>query len=1000
MIEENVSTLKIHKLSKEQYERELAAGRIDEYALYLTPDTLDENAINNVLQITESLTDSTCLGNTPLTTTEAVERLKLIGDGECEYSLQSNTVFDMESSDPTKYLNVSLVDCGEYYELRTTGSTSAWYGAYMDFVISGLVIGEEYTLNVDTEDCYEVGVCSGTAQLYASSSMSSSELVVTITPNSDGFNTTTFTATTETVYLRFYPASNYYYQQGITTARFKSLYINRANGSVERTAVVNESGTFTDYVALSSIPAGVTVFATPECSVYSAANTISAEDIVNALGYSPLDLDEVFNTRNGIIKDYTNQIPLSVDENGDVFNEYGYSTGTMDDAGVVSEGNSYVTGFIPVERGDVIRIKIPGAETIDSNVKVALYSADRSTTSGQAKYMLAQNTSNTAFGAISVEGDTLVWDTTDINYWLWNDMAWLRVQYWVADAIITVNEEITESAKDELILKPAVKVTKDSLDFDISGGKPLTGKTVVCFGDSLFGMYRDSTSAPANIADYTGATVHNVGFGGCRMSVHPSTGYAAFSMWALAKAIADNDWLQQDVEASSGASYFPEQLEILESIDFSSVDMVVIHYGTNDFAAGGGTAIDNSDDPYDYTTLCGALRYSIETLLGAYPKLQIYVSLPVFRFWEVDGETVYSDDYVYHDHTLPEFVEALRGVATEYKLPVIDGYNGMGINKHNAAAYLSDGTHHNDAGRKLFGEFIGGHLISKHSNALNSQNGSASTISWNDLADRPFYAEWEQGIVFDNGTITFNEEDGSYISTDKIVLREGETYTVTWQGDSDVYTCVCDKLVDAESNMSVYMLGNTTVAGGSLETDDPFLIGTVVDANGNVQGTTIIALDGSTNACPVITGAVEVIHEIPERYIPSDVYYVDFEMPDLQSIIAITPFEDAYNAITSGRYVVIGRVTASGADSVSMYRLASYRAEDITFDNTGRESDNGIRSYRITYNSDGRVQIDAATANRTNQIPDCNLDDNGKFLRVIDGSPAWTSIPNAEEASF
>lgn len=38
MITEKLSTLKIHKLSKRQYERELAAGYIDENALYLTPD--------------------------------------------------------------------------------------------------------------------------------------------------------------------------------------------------------------------------------------------------------------------------------------------------------------------------------------------------------------------------------------------------------------------------------------------------------------------------------------------------------------------------------------------------------------------------------------------------------------------------------------------------------------------------------------------------------------------------------------------------------------------------------------------------------------------------------------------------------------------------------------------------------------------------------------------------------------------------------------------------
>ena len=38
MITENISTLKIHKLTQEQYDRELEAGRIDENALYLTPD--------------------------------------------------------------------------------------------------------------------------------------------------------------------------------------------------------------------------------------------------------------------------------------------------------------------------------------------------------------------------------------------------------------------------------------------------------------------------------------------------------------------------------------------------------------------------------------------------------------------------------------------------------------------------------------------------------------------------------------------------------------------------------------------------------------------------------------------------------------------------------------------------------------------------------------------------------------------------------------------------
>lgn len=45
MIVKNLSALQIHQMSKEQYERELAAGRIDENALYLTPDEITEETV-------------------------------------------------------------------------------------------------------------------------------------------------------------------------------------------------------------------------------------------------------------------------------------------------------------------------------------------------------------------------------------------------------------------------------------------------------------------------------------------------------------------------------------------------------------------------------------------------------------------------------------------------------------------------------------------------------------------------------------------------------------------------------------------------------------------------------------------------------------------------------------------------------------------------------------------------------------------------------------------
>lgn len=246
-----------------------------------------------------------------------------------------------------------------------------------------------------------------------------------------------------------------------------------------------------------------------------------------------------------------------------------------------------------------------------------------------------------------------------------------------------------------------------STDDKDNNEKPLTGKTVVCFGDSIFGNYRDSTGAPAIVAAETGATVYNVGFGGCRMAVHPYTGYNEFCMWALAYAITSGDWSAQDVAVSEGSSYFPDQLALLKSIDFSTVDIAIIHYGTNDFY-NWGNALDNPDDPDDYTTVCGALRYSLDKLMTAYPNLQIYVSLPLFRYWVADDGTIeYSDTYINKiGYTFNDGCAAITDVAREYDLPIIDGYSALGIDATNATTFIDDGTHLNTEGRKRFGSFI------------------------------------------------------------------------------------------------------------------------------------------------------------------------------------------------------------------------------------------------------------------------------------------------------
>ena len=84
MITENLSTLKIHNLTKEQYERELAAGRIDENALYLTP--YEEADLSEY--VTKEYVDDALEGKQP------------VGD----YALKSEIPTDYLTEIPAEYI--------------------------------------------------------------------------------------------------------------------------------------------------------------------------------------------------------------------------------------------------------------------------------------------------------------------------------------------------------------------------------------------------------------------------------------------------------------------------------------------------------------------------------------------------------------------------------------------------------------------------------------------------------------------------------------------------------------------------------------------------------------------------------------------------------------------------------------------------------------------------------------------------------------------------------
>ena len=250
---------------------------------------------------------------------------------------------------------------------------------------------------------------------------------------------------------------------------------------------------------------------------------------------------------------------------------------------------------------------------------------------------------------------------------------------------------------------------------DVSPYK-LHGKTVVNFGDSIFGNKRPPYDISTKISELTGATVYNLGFGGTRISKPSNANWAAFSMYELAKSISTNDFTTQDsvdITTAGLPDYFADTLDLLESIDFSKVDIVTLAYGTNDYSGDAALEISNL---YSSGTYGGAIRYVLETLWTAYPNLEIVLCTPTYRFW-MDSEHAFVDDSDTRRNgqnlLLTDYVAKMQTLANDYHVTCIDNYYKLGINKFNRSNWFpeNDGTHHNYAGACLIAEHIANELF-------------------------------------------------------------------------------------------------------------------------------------------------------------------------------------------------------------------------------------------------------------------------------------------------
>ena len=277
--------------------------------------------------------------------------------------------------------------------------------------------------------------------------------------------------------------------------------------------------------------------------------------------------------------------------------------------------------------------------------------------------------------------------------------------YWIVDGVGTGVKATRGEEKN-------VEITKEA---------PLAGKTIVNFGDSITGQGSgQGTDIATYLSQITGATVYNIGYGGCRMTTYmPHEQWDAFSMYRLAEAVASGDYSYQlaafsfDDGYSKHAYYFRDHYEKLISIDFNEVDIITIAYGTNDLTA--GRLAPNDDYTKDFKK---ALSYSIELIQKAYPHINIYLCTPIYRAWtDANNGHAFVEDsntkIYYNTYKLTDYVQAIKDVGAEYNLPVIDLYYGLGINKQNRLHYfnINDGTHPNEKGRYHMAKYMAEHMF-------------------------------------------------------------------------------------------------------------------------------------------------------------------------------------------------------------------------------------------------------------------------------------------------
>lgn len=219
---------------------------------------------------------------------------------------------------------------------------------------------------------------------------------------------------------------------------------------------------------------------------------------------------------------------------------------------------------------------------------------------------------------------------------------------------------------------------------------------VIFFGDSIL-HYSDVVN---RYASKTGKSVVNCAIGGTRMSASRdiSNSYYYLDMANIANAIASGDFTEQ---LKSGIGGFTT----LASANIGNYKAMVLEFGTNDFSA------KVPFDGEDVTSIKGALKHILTTIMTKYPNMRIVV-LSTLQYVTL-GTGTESGVPTHDDGTVWQMNEAIKNVceSDEFCVPFVDMYHAFGQNGITRNTLNSDGVHLTSPnGAKRYADILTGKL--------------------------------------------------------------------------------------------------------------------------------------------------------------------------------------------------------------------------------------------------------------------------------------------------